>query len=69
MNKEEIIKGLYVEKNRIINKVDFGVKLYKGWDAQKFYRPDGSIKAIHCGWISTIQDDWLENKLLKEVSE
>ena len=51
------------------NKVDFGVKLYKGWDAQKFYRPDGSIKAIHCGWISTIQDDWLENKLLKEVSE
>ena len=50
-------------------KTDFDVKLYKGWDAQKFYRPDGSIKAIHCGWISTIQDDWLENKLLKEVSE
>lgn len=49
------------------NKVDFGVKLYKGWDAQKFYRPDGSIKAVHCGWISTIQDDWQENKLLNNL--
>lgn len=50
-------------------KADFGIQLYKGWDAQKFYRPDGSIKAVHCGWISTIQDNWLENKLLNEVSE
>lgn len=45
-------------------KTDFGIKLYKGWDAQKFYRPDGSIKAIHCGWISNIQDDYNENKIL-----
>jgi hypothetical protein len=49
------------------NKVDFGIKLYKGWDAQKFYRPDGTIKAVHCGWISTIPDNWQENKILKEV--
>lgn len=48
-------------------KVDFGVPLYKGWDAQKFYRPDGSIRPVHCGWISTIPDDWGENKLLKEI--
>lgn len=47
-------------------KTDFGVKLYKGWDAQKFHRPDGSIQAVHCGWISTIQDTWLENKELKQ---
>jgi hypothetical protein len=45
-------------------KIDFNINLYKGWDAQKFYRPDGSIKAVHCGWISTIKDDWNENKLL-----
>ncbi len=46
-------------------KVNFGVKLYKGWDAQKFYRPDGSIKAVHCGWISTIKDTWGENEILE----
>lgn len=45
-------------------KTDFGITLYKGWDAQKFYRPDGTIQAVHCGWISTIKDDWNENKLL-----
>lgn len=50
-------------------KTNFEITFYKGWDAQKFYRPDGSIKAIHCGWISTIQDDWKENKLLIEKSE
>ena len=48
-------------------KTDFGIALYKGWDAQKFYRPDGSIQAVHCGWISTIPDDWGENKSLKEA--
>lgn len=46
-------------------KVNFGVDLYFGKDAQKFHRPDRTIKAVHCGWISTIQDDWLENKLFK----
>lgn len=45
-------------------KADFKIKLYKGKDAQKFYRPDGSIKAIHCGWIATIPDDWGENKVM-----
>lgn len=45
-------------------KTNFGIDLYKGWDAQKFYRPDGTIKAVHCGWIATIQDDWKENKQL-----
>ena len=43
-------------------KTDFNVTLYKGKDAQKFYRPDGSIQPVHCGWISTIPDDWRENK-------
>lgn len=45
-------------------KTNFDTVLYKGWDAQKFYRPDGSIKAVHCGWISTIPDDYNENIIL-----
>lgn len=45
-------------------KINFGIELFSGKDAQKFYRPDGTIKAIHCGWIATIQDNWNENKLL-----
>lgn len=51
----------YSIKNK---KANFGVPLYAGKDAQKFYRPDGSVKAVHCGWISTILDDWGENKLM-----
>ena len=51
------------------NKVNFGINLYKGRDAQKFYRPDGSIKAIHCGWISTVKDDWGENYLIEKIEE
>ena len=47
-------------------KANFGVTLYKGKDAQKFLRPDGSIRAIHCGWIATIPDDYKENMILKE---
>ena len=47
-------------------KVDFGIELWKGWDAQKFYRPDGTIYPVHCGWIASIPDDWGENKKLKE---
>ncbi len=46
-------------------KTNFGVKIYQGKDAQKFYRPDGSIKAIHCGWISTISDTWEENIIIE----
>ena len=46
------------------NKIDFGIPIYKGWDAQKFHRPDGTIKAVHCGWIASFQDDWKENILL-----
>lgn len=46
-------------------KTDFGIKLFTGKDAQKFHRPDGSVQAVHCGWISTIQDDWLENKKIE----
>lgn len=45
-------------------KINFGIEFFSGKDAQKFYRPDGTIKAIHCGWIATIQDNWNENKLL-----
>lgn len=51
----------YSIKNK---KLDFGIKLYKGWDAQKFTRPDGTVRAVHCGWISTFQDNYGENKLL-----
>lgn len=47
-------------------KFNLGVDIYKGWDAQKFYRPDGNIIPVHCGWISNFQDTWKENKLLKE---
>jgi hypothetical protein len=43
-------------------KVDFGIDLWGGRDAHNFYRPDGSIKKIHCGWVSTFQDAWNENK-------
>lgn len=45
-------------------KVDFGVDIYFGKDAQKFHRPDGTIKPVHCGWISNIPDDWNENSIL-----
>lgn len=37
-----------------------------GWDAQKFYRPDGSIKPVHCGWIASFQDTWNENKIINK---
>lgn len=47
-------------------KCSFGCKIYKGKDAQKFYRPDGSIYPVHCGWISSFQDDWGENVLIEE---
>lgn len=47
-------------------KCSFGCKIYKGKDAQKFYRPDGSIYPVHCGWISSFQDDWGENILIEE---
>lgn len=50
-------------------KFDLGINIYKGKDAQKFLRPDGTLKAVHCGWISNIQDDWKENNLLDEVNE
>ena len=50
------------------NKVDFGVTFYKGLDAQKYYRPDGSIRAIHCGRIATIKDTYEENEVLNDNS-
>lgn len=46
-------------------KFDLDIPIYKGWDAQKFYRPDGTIKPVHCGWIASFPDAWGENKLLK----
>ena len=52
-----------------IGKTKYNIKLYKGWDAQTFYRPDGSIKRIHCGWISTIKDTYQENEELTYESE
>lgn len=48
-------------------KTDFGIDLYAGKDAQKFHRPDGSIQPVHCGWIANIQDDWKENKKIREI--
>lgn len=47
-------------------KTDFGISIYHGKDAQNFYRPDGTIRAVHCGWISNFRDFWGENKILKE---
>ncbi len=41
-----------------------GGRIYCGKDAQNFTRPDGSIRPVHCGWISNIPDDWGENKLI-----
>lgn len=48
------------------NKTNFGIDIWSGKDAQKFYRPDGSVKAVHCGWIASFQDDWKENKKISE---
>lgn len=51
-------------------KVDFGIPLYRGWDAQTFTRPDGTERHIHCGWVSTIPDTYKENRLLRsEVND
>ena len=50
-------------------KTKFNTNIYKGKDAQKFYRPDGSIKAVHCGWISTIKDNWGENILIENIED
>ena len=78
----EFIRRLVIEKIDFIiivsdvlryslrqGKINFGVNIYIGKDAQKFYRPDGTIKAVHCGWISNIQDDWKENTLIKLKGE
>lgn len=46
-------------------KIDFGIEIWKGWDAQKFYRPDGSIRAVHCGWIASFPDTYGENKKIR----
>lgn len=43
---------------------NFGIDIYMGKDAQKFYRPDGTIQPVHCGWISNIPDNWGENKII-----
>ena len=48
------------------NKTNFGIPIWGGWDAQKFYRPDGSIKPVHCGWIASFQDTWNENKIISK---
>lgn len=50
-------------------KLDFGIDIYMGKDAQKFYRPDGTIQPVHCGWISSIQDDWKENYKIESKKE
>lgn len=47
-------------------KLNLNTNIYKGKDAQKFYRPDGSVRAVHCGWIANIQDDWGENNILND---
>ena len=51
----------YSIKNK---KINFKIPIYFGKDVQRFLRPDGTIKAIHCGWISNIQDDWKENNIM-----
>lgn len=47
-------------------KFKLNIPIYKGWDAQKFYRPDGTIKSIHCGWIASFQDNYFENGILNK---
>lgn len=42
-------------------------KIYFGKELQEFIRPDGSLKSIHCGWISNIQDTWQENVAICKV--
>ena len=51
----------YSIKNK---KYNLGIDIYKGWDAQKFHRPDGSIQAVHCGWLSNLQANWKEHQIL-----
>lgn len=50
-------------------KFDLGIPIYKGWDAQKFYRSDGTVKSVHCGWISNFQDNYHENKILNKKEQ
>ena len=50
-------------------KFDLGIPIYKGWDAQKFYRSDGTVKPVHCGWISNFQDNYHENKILNKKEQ
>lgn len=67
LNKDFIIITSDVLRYSISKgKTNFNIILYKGKDAQKFHRPDGSIRAVHCGWISTIKDTWNENKNISE---
>ena len=47
-------------------KKSYDIPIYSGKDAQKFIRPDGSIRAVHCGWISNIPDDYEENKIINK---
>lgn len=70
INKDFIIIVSDVLRYSIKNgKFDLGIDIYKGWDAQKFYRPDGSIVPVHCGWISNFQDTWNENIILYKGGE
>lgn len=48
-------------------KFKLNTNIYFGKDAQKFYRPDGTIKAVHCGWIASFQDDWKENTFFETL--
>lgn len=48
------------------NNLNFGIPIWAGRDTQKFYRPDGSIRAVHCGWIASFQDTWNENKIINK---
>ena len=47
-------------------KAKFDTQIYHYKDAQKFLRPDGSIKMVHCGWISNFDLSLYKIKLKVE---
>lgn len=48
------------------NELSFNIPIWSGKDVQKFYRPDGSIRTVHCDWIASFQDTWNENKIINK---
>lgn len=43
--------------------------LYLGRDIQKFARPDGTLKHVHCRWVATLPDNYRQNTLINKSEE